>query len=289
MARGFAAGLVHGALICGAGLAVLSLIAPQPQRQVETAALQVPDAPPLLPDVPAPTVPEVVQQAAPSADTAADTAAAAPLPADTSPATQTLSLPAGAEFARGSDVAPQIPAPMAAVALRPGALPAVVAPRDETAPAAADTSAQPEARGDAPAAPVMQSPVPDRVDLPQIAGDAALPVSPPGQVMTPGLDRLPDAMPLADQAPAPQQAASVAPDISVPEPVFALPPDAPSQPVAQAGIDAVVAETMAETAGMPASVAVISASPGSGFDLSTPPDFDALRLTSPRSTPTDAN
>ncbi|RDD71218.1 hypothetical protein DVR11_12140, partial [Paracoccus versutus] len=69
MARGFATGLVHGALACGAALVGLSLALPQPPR---------------------PQAPAAVGQG---------------------PAAETLSVPAGSEFSRASDMQPQAPAP----------------------------------------------------------------------------------------------------------------------------------------------------------------------------------
>ncbi|MFC3569938.1 hypothetical protein ACFOMP_10810, partial [Paracoccus simplex] len=116
MARGFAAGLVHGALICGLGLAALSLALPQPPRP---AALPATDRggdvkPPVAPQKPpesAAATPAVTPAAEPPADQVAKPAEPAG-PAEP-PATTALSVPAESEFARGTDMQPQRPAPLA--------------------------------------------------------------------------------------------------------------------------------------------------------------------------------
>ena len=52
MAKGFAAGLFHGALTCAAALAALSLILPQPARRDQTSTPEaITPAPPPAPVV----------------------------------------------------------------------------------------------------------------------------------------------------------------------------------------------------------------------------------------------
>ena len=223
MAKGFASGLVHGVLVCAAGLAALSLTLPQPPRPKAAA--------------------------------------------DPGPAVEALSVPAGSEFSRASDMEPEAPAPLTAEAARP-AVPQVGRPADETAPAAADpVSLRPDTPAEAPAAPEIALPEPDPIDLPEPAGEAPIPVPPPGQVVVPGLDRAPER---ALFAPAPPTDASPASDT----------PAAPGQPAdepltveAAANLDSQppVSDPEPQHRAAPA--------PGSGFDLSLPPDFDALHLT----------
>ncbi|MBY0138345.1 hypothetical protein H7K23_20170, partial [Paracoccus yeei] len=146
MAKGFAAGLVHGALACGAGLVALALILPPPQAPTQapppveapaaTTPAPAPETP--APDIPAPApISEPVPAPAPASAPVPDAAPApeptpqpptlehAPEPAETrrpaSPATDSLSLPAGSGFARTGDRQPQAPAPLAPQGPKPQA------------------------------------------------------------------------------------------------------------------------------------------------------------------------
>lgn len=155
MARGFAAGLFQGAVLCGAGLVILSLAMPQPPR---------------------PQMPGAAPQSAQSG-------------ADGDPAglaAESLSVPAGSEFARGSDMQPQAPQPLT----------------------------------EAPAAPEIALPEVEPIDLPDPAGEAPIPVPPPGKVVVPVLDRAPDRAP--ERAP---ERTVAEPDRTPPRPV---PQDAPA-------------------------------------------------------------
>lgn len=189
MARGFAAGLFQGAVLCGAGLVILSLAMPQPPR---------------------PQMPGAAPQSAQSG-------------ADGDPAglaAELLSVPAGSEFARGSDMQPQAPQPLTE-APRIAAAPVVARPEDETAPAASEAERlRPEARGEAPAAPEIALPEVEPIDLPDPAGEAPIPVPPPGKVVVPVLDRAPDRAP--ERAP---ERTVAEPDRTPPRPV---PQDAPA-------------------------------------------------------------
>ncbi|MTH76357.1 hypothetical protein [Paracoccus aestuariivivens] len=213
MAKGFAAGLFHGALICGAGLAALSLAVPVTKP---------------LPD-PAPSVSPVavIPEPAPAPQPTSTTT-----DSGTGPAAETLTVPEDSEFARGTDLAPTAPAPMAAVAPRATA-PMVAAPADETVPATADPAIQPEARAEAPAPAVIQTPEGAAIDLPMIAPESPAPVEAATRIAPPGPDHQPDK----------------SPDLG-------FSPDPASAPAAK---DA----------------------SGAGFNLSTPPDIGALRLTEP--------
>lgn len=202
MARGFAAGLFQGAVLCGAGLVILSLAMPQPPR---------------------PQMPGAAPQSAQSG-------------ADGDPAglaAESLSVPAGSEFARGSDMQPQAPQPLTE-APRIAAAPVVARPEDETAPAASEAERlRPEARGEAPAAPEIALPEVEPIDLPDPAGEAPIPVPPPGKVVVPVLDRAPDRAP--ERAP---ERTVAEPDRTPPSPA---PQDAPAAAEAVAESPAAVA------------------------------------------------
>ncbi|UFS65436.1 hypothetical protein LO749_02425 [Paracoccus denitrificans] len=235
MARGFATGLVHGALVCGAALVGLSLALPQPPRS------QAPSA-------------------------------------EEGPAAETLSIPAGSEFDRASDMQPQAPALLSADDRRPAETPMVQRPADESAPVQADpVGLRPEAPADGPAAPEIALPEPDPVDLPDPATEAPIPVPPPGKVVVPALDRAPERAPSAPDLP-PQPAVAMPETGAATEETAS--PAVTSEPAPQA-------EALPETA-VPAEAPAIGSGQGrdatpqpaadSAPDLSMPPDFGALRL-----------
>ncbi|RCW84854.1 hypothetical protein [Paracoccus lutimaris] len=302
MAKGFAAGLIQGTVVCGAALVALSLALPQPPRPDQVAALPgavpesaavSPPAEPVPAETAAPELPPETTAAeakAPEAapETPSETAlAAAPeaAPAEPDavapgPATDSLLVPAGSEFARSTDMRPQVPAPLAE-APRVAAAPTVALPADEPAPATAEPDRlRPEARGEAPAAPALAAPENDPIDLPELAGEAPIPVPPPGKVVVPGLDRapggpvlLPDSTPVAPVAPVTSVAAAPEP---APEPAPEAPVETPAEPelaVAPQPAPIPVAQPVAAPA--PSDPAAPRVAP----DLSLPPDFGALRLT----------
>lgn len=273
MKGGFGAGLFQGALVCGAALVVLSLVMPQPPRpapmSVPGAAAPKGDAlkaaAPVVAAAPgdAPVNAPLPDQAAarrPAADAGvANAPSAAPI--------DSLPMPADSEFARGSDLQPVAPAPLGEVAMRDAAVPVVTLPGDlaaaEAAPVPADPATLPEARGDAPTAPEIAPPVAEPINLPAPAQEAPIPVPPPGLVVTPGLDLVPDAF--ATQSP-------VAPHQSAPQ------QSEPQLSIAAATADAPITlpdAALADDAGPQPRATPISA-PGSGFNLSVPPDFSAL-------------
>lgn len=299
MAKGFAAGLVQGALVCGAGLVALSLAMPQPDRSAPEAVVaaapvvtQAPDVPAVPTDTQAPEVaavepaPEPLAQVKPAEVTpepptepqpaAMPEVGAPPVATPTPeapPAAETLTVPESSGFARGEDIQPVAPAPLVASDIAVATPPAMQVPVDEATPGPAEPNALPEARGDAPTAPVMQAPAPDPVDLPQAANEAPIPVPPPGKVQTPALDRMPE------------QIAALAPDaaITLPPPELALPelalPETPPEPdVAEAAVADADPDADPELADV-TQTTTYQADPGSGFDLSMPPDFGELHLT----------
>lgn len=245
MAKGFAAGLIQGGVVCGAGLVALSLALPQPPRPDagpgQGGATQIATAPKTTPPGNA---------ASPLAAAPDETAPAAPQ----GPAAELLSVPAGSEFARGSDMQPQMPQPLAETP-RIAAAPAVARPTDEAAPEAAEAERlRPETRGDAPAAPVIALPVPDPIDLPAPAEEAPIPVPPPGKVVVPGLDRAPEQLITAPDNPAASLRAGAQPDAEAVTPPEAAAVEADAQPEPDAiGTDTTGTDTPeAAAAEMPA-------------------------------------
>ncbi|WP_323008329.1 hypothetical protein [Paracoccus sp. (in: a-proteobacteria)] len=259
MARGFATGLVHGALICGAALVGLSLVLPQPSR---------PQGPAL----------------------------------DEAPVAETLTVPAGSEFSRASDMQPQPPAPLSAEGPRSAATPQVQRPADEFAPVAAEPAGlRPQTPDESPASPEMALPETDSIDLPELVSEAPIPVPPPGKVVVPRLDRAPEQALSAPAAATPEtvtaheEPADADPaEVAVPqaEPPLAEaagdPPAAPvvfgrsSDALAPPAADAPATIPTPEITGNTSSEGPVGLSrpaPDTGVDLSTPPDFGALRLT----------
>lgn len=265
MAKGFAAGVIQGTVICGAALVALSLALPPPPRPVSPDAVSV--------------------DAAPRVTTPVDT--------PTTPAAESLSVPAGSEFARGADMRPRAPEPLSQ-APRIADVPTVARPADEPAPEAAETERlRPDARGEAPTAPVVALPEAAPVDLPAPAGEAPIPVPPPGRVVVPALDRAPEqaisepddpAGQPAPQAPALQIAPADSPALPgmtavLPEIASEAAPEA--RPGAESGPSAFVdtpipVDALAPDLASPAPIPALA--PATGPDLSLPPDFGALRL-----------
>ncbi|MFD1880380.1 hypothetical protein [Paracoccus pacificus] len=190
----------------GSGTAVTS-----PEPAADSAAPAVADAPDAPPDA---AKPPGRSADAPATPLSGETAVAPT--ADVAPpqgAPVRVEIPRGSEFARdGVDTGPLLPAPMDASKPRPGSMesPVVIPPVTEQAPAAATSStARPQTRIEAPDPAAGIADPGEGADLP--LAEAAIPVPPPGQVRTPGLDRLPEIgspsiIPQIPPQPAPQTA-----------------------------------------------------------------------------------
>lgn len=119
MAGGFGKGLLHGAVVSVIGLGALSLLAPlsdvdreiEPDATAETQNTEsMPDADARAPDSEE-TPSSNSDEAAPSTDAGiGQTDPAKARSDDTGPQSTSIELPAGSEFGRGSDTAPQAPA-----------------------------------------------------------------------------------------------------------------------------------------------------------------------------------
>lgn len=311
MTGAFLKGLVHGTLLCGAALAALSLAMPLAGRdgtgevgagQVMTERAERPAPAGTEPADPARV--SVGAAGEPSAE-ASVAAAAGPddapvedvVPADSvsitmqsgsspgdPPAATSLPLPAGSEFARGTDLQPSAPRQLDARAAPATAAPSVtVLPADEPSPSpaslAAEPPAAPPAEAPAPSAPAAPAPVADEPDLPPApVAEVAIPVPPPGKVMTPVPDRRPELagapdIPAGDAAPLQAAADRIATTVPLaPDPAAragspSAAPSAASGDAAPAGGIAAARPSAARTPSMPAP----------GPDLSTPPDLSDLR------------
>lgn len=225
----------------------------------------------------------VVADATPP-EPASESAATAPAAVDPGPATDSLLVPAGSEFARSTDMQPRPPAPLTE-APRVAAAPTVAPPADEPAPDSAEPERlRPETRDEAPAAPALAAPENDPVDLPELAGELPIPVPPPGRVEVPGLDRAPggsgmqpDSVPMTPAAaePDPEPAPQPVPEPEPEAAIATLPrPEPAAQPVAPAP-----EPSPEQTAEPTPQQTPAPAAPRAGPDLSLPPDFDALKLT----------
>lgn len=310
MAKGFAAGLVHGGLVCGAGLVALSLIMPQPPRPLlhttpateptaepETALSPAPAlAPPATPG-PAQPLPEATTpEAIPDATSPEAAAPTAPEPAATAPAAPVagaLDLPLGSEFARGTDSAPPRPAPMTLIEPpQPGA-PQVSTPVTETVPAM-DRS---ETRQQAPDAADLQAP-PTAPAIAEVAPEAApLTEAAPPRPTAPALAPAVIDAPTAPQSPAPQPpaaetgtatetatqtaasepaAAPAAPEAAaattVPEPAAEIPAPRPDpQPQSAPQVDVQEAAPQPETAAAQPSAPDVPSTPEPTPEAALPP------------------
>lgn len=259
MARGFWTGLGHGAALSGATLVLLSLIWPLPapiDPPVPATLAPAADAPrpaqpavtaePPLPQAPA-EVP-VATLAPPDEPEAADPVLADTAPGDAAaPSAEALGLPVGSEFGRGGDVAPRLPAPLAAARprLEQSDAPAVSAPAAEPAPVAVTSEdVRPEA--------ALAEPAPQRPAEGEASPSFARPASPgaplvgtaPGMAALSGPDRLPGVFPGAEPPP-----------LQAPTAVQPAPEEAPPPPFAA----------------MPS-----PRLPAPGLDLSLPPDLSDL-------------
>ena len=290
MAGGFFKGLVHGTLMCGAALAALSLAVPAERTTRRSSAgtnvVRVPVQDATATDATGSTAPEVF--ASQNVTPADDQPALADAP--DAPAAAVLPLPVGSEFARGTDIQPSVPQPLQAPAPAMQAGPPVaVLPTAEPAPAlaaalssaAADQPAAPPREAAAPASPQAPAPVADEPDLPHApTPEAAIPVPPPGKVLTPALDRRPELAGPPDFTAG--GAGQSEPSAAIPN----APTDAPD-PVAAApaatALNAVGAEADAAAPDRAAPATENSAPvtapalPSPGLDLSTPPDLTDLR------------
>lgn len=261
MARGFWTGLLHGGVLSAGALILLALVLPLPVEQgagilpdpqpesVETSALPVvPEAQPDTVMPAAPTLDEAAGADQPAAQEMAEKPDVAIEPKEEgAPAATALDLPVGSEFARGGDVAPRLPEPLATPSPRldQSEAPAVTAPAAEPAPITVTGDARrPEAAtaGDGPGltppeieeiapvphvSPASQSPVSRQA--PQMAGEA-------GQDNIPELSAVLPDQGEADQGISGQAAEPVTsvgqtdapqsvPALSIPAPNLSLPPD----------------------------------------------------------------
>lgn len=231
MQRGFWTGVVHGGLLGAAFLLLASLL--------------LPVGAPLV-------VPGAVPGESPSESGNGDIA----MPAvPDRPAAAAVELPVGSEFARGGDIAPVLPAPLASRSERPSQseAPAVVAPAAEPAPIALS---EPVGRPEAPAA------------------DGGLsPATLPGAEESPAIRR-PEQIAPPSVAALPGFAAQSAPDRAAVTPSSVTPPtDAAPNPPAIAAIPAPV---VAPPQPLPPAAAPLMPAPA--LDLSLPPDLSDLRL-----------
>lgn len=251
MARGFWTGLLHGGVLSVGTLLLLSLMVPLPGIEgPETVPAAVGDAP----------EPEVAEPVA------GDVPAGG---GDVAPAAAALDLPVGSEFARGGDVAPNLPEPLAAPAARldQSEAPAVTAPAAEPAPVTVTGDARRPETADQDGPGLAQ---PD-------AGESA-----------PVLDR-PEAMPAPDLQQAPQMVGQGGQDSA---------PGRPDVPVAEEPVQVAPVEVETETeepteesmvelraepepepapAPIPAEQAPAPVLPAPAPDLSLPPDLTDLR------------
>ncbi|UXU73653.1 MULTISPECIES: hypothetical protein [unclassified Paracoccus (in: a-proteobacteria)] len=240
MARGFASGLVHGALLGALTLAGLAVLLPPPRLPVPQPALSpgAQDALP-LPD-PAPAqAPDLAVGAQTGVQTGAQTPA------------QSLDLPAGSGFARPTDLPPRMPDSPAAPPTR--SVPGTLAPRgaDESGPPRDDAAGlRPDAAAQSPA-----------------VRDGQLRIKAAGEPHDSLTARpLPDAAPT--RQPLPLRPADISADAM---PVRQTPTVRQIEP-ARVASDAQPDRAPARTDAIP------EREEAAAPDLSTPPDFGALRL-----------
>ena len=207
MASGFLSGFAKGAVVATLALAALSLIAPQPKLrgvpQEAATKTQAPQHP--VADVPAPAAETAPEASAIKADAPlAGTDAPLEDVPDSAPVMD-LPLPAGSEFARGSDDAPRLPAPLTpAKPALPMDAPVVAAPAPEMQPVGTATpSARPQPEEHGPAAPSVQEADSAAIALPS-APLAEVPSDVPVAMQSPALEQSPhfsDSTPLAQSGP----------------------------------------------------------------------------------------
>lgn len=209
MAGSFGAGLVQGAILCGAALAALSLAAPQPERDAAMGeAAVVGPAEPREGEA-AEASPADRGEPATDADEVATTTAPmppAPQVREDTPGTPSLvplpvaALEPGAAPGTGSDTSPTVPAGLEASAARPGpGLPILLPPRREAPPfALAPVATDPLGTGTGTVTPPGNAPaVPARAGVaePSVRSAAGRPM------VTPAAEVAPDASPADEPAP----------------------------------------------------------------------------------------
>lgn len=241
MQRGFWTGVVHGGLLGAAFLLLASLL--------------LPVGAPLV-------VPGAVPGESPSGSGNGDIAMPA---APDRPAAAAVELPVGSEFARGGDIAPVLPAPLASRSERPSQseAPAVVAPAAEPAPIALS---EPVGRPEAPATDGGLSPaaLPGPEESPAIRR--------PEQIAPPAVAALPGFAAQSTPDRAAVTPSSAAPPAMMP-PAVTPPADAAPNPPAIAAIPAPVVVPP-----QPLPPAAAPLMPAPALDLSLPPDLSDLRL-----------
>lgn len=236
MARGFWTGVVHGGALSAGLLAVLAILLPVPPRVPPQTAAQVDDAAP-----------------AGEADAAR-------------PDAPVVDLPVGSEFARGGDVTPRLPAPLALPPDRvdQAEAPAVSAPAAEPAPVAVTSDVQrPVAPDPGPTRPDAPAPV-DAVEFDR-PGALELPAMSelPGFAGAGAADELPQESPVAEALPAPDPLPEPEP---LPEPGPQPEPEPQPEPQREPG-----PQPEPEPLPVPGRAAPVAP------DLSLPPDFSDLR------------
>lgn len=238
MPRGFLAGLMLGAVAGGAGLGLLSLVAPLPQPAASEAGDPSQENPAAAAAVPQPEVeaPLAEAGAAPAAVAPAEPEPAADLaviPApDAATEPETVVPPQEPAPEALQDLVPETPEPPAGLTVPPPAAPGLPAPSGEAAPtapvpplAAPEAPAQPEAGAEAPgpdsaaetAAGTLPGPV--VLDVPALppAGQAELPSEEPADAPQELSEQTPQEAPSEGQASAAprliQPNSGLAPDI----------------------------------------------------------------------------
>lgn len=260
MAAKFGTGFLHGTLVMAVLLAGLSLAVPQPDRLLPAEPVPEPVAEPeVAPEPAAPVIAELPPQAEPLA--------------------AEVDLPVGSEFARGTEVAPELPAPSAPPVATMTDAPAVMAPAGEPLPAPATDAPRPEF-GDS--APVLSAQAEQQNDVvaPEVLPGAAPQTPTPEAPLAPEGDRMLAALPNPDlppsgDAPAVEDISIVeetAPDLTTPAIDLAVVPAEPAQiaPPEPATSDA--PETPDQT------TRSASAAPADlpGIDLSLPPTLSQI-------------
>lgn len=185
MARGFSAGLIHGAAVGMIALAGLSVAFPPvlvPPASDGKSSESLSVTPPETPRTPEPAQPEQHQ----------------------APRAEILDTPTGSEFGRATDLQPVAPAPLAPVSPPQGGPTAAVAPASESLPQAVTAPAERPATGsDSPAAPSVMAISTTLNDLPDMPIDDQAGAGPeqgvmPGRFIPDG----PDSNPQQEFAPA---------------------------------------------------------------------------------------
>lgn len=274
MGKGYVVGLLVGALFSSVSVAALSLILPPataPAVPEPEAAATVPEAAPVeepvaeAPSAEAPVAAESVAEApvavpakpvieaapepAPEEAAAAPGAPAAPAPeivTKAEPETPVVEVPAGSEFNRPKpEEDPLVPAPQPAPAA--SGAPAVSLPEPEEQPVLTERNpaAVPEGQTEAPAALAEPAAAAPAAIAEAPAGEAAVPVPPPGTAVVPDLS---PGLPETDIASAEDRALQDAPD----DPVAGAEPDAGMAPVEDSAPEASENDPAADAESAPA-------------------------------------